>query len=97
MKNSDVIKAFLLGNIASSNNLFSSGDKLISYSTTIAQFNREDCNYYINNTKYSVTTSKAHNEVARLLDGHPNIIMLDDVPKNTYDLVEFYKNGQCKN
>lgn len=62
MNNQEVINAFVNGvnNIQSYNgNLYVSwdGNRLINYSTCIAQRN-EDGTFTVNSTKYSVTTSK---------------------------------------
>lgn len=58
MKNVDVIKGFVNGGkVGKGNSVSSTGDKLFSYSTIIAE--RIDGKVYVNPTKYSVTTSKA--------------------------------------
>ena len=67
MKNSDVIKAFVYGEPAHTLNLMSSGDKLINYSTCIAQ--RKDGQVYVTDTKFSKTTSVIQNALRRELTG----------------------------
>lgn len=67
MKNIDVIRAFVYGEQAHTLNLMSSGDKLINYSTCIAQ--RKDGQIYVTDTKFSVSTSKIQNALRRELLG----------------------------
>ena len=55
--NLSVIKAFVNNETASTTNLSTTGDKLVSYQTTIAQRDQEG-NIVVNITKYSPTTSK---------------------------------------
>lgn len=56
MTNIGVIEAFIRGKCGSSNNLMSTGIRLFSYDTCIAEW--YDTWIGINKTKYSVTTSK---------------------------------------
>ena len=58
MRNSEVVAAFLKGRIAANSNgsLSSTGTKLFSYATCIAEWNNGSL--IINLTKYSVTSSK---------------------------------------
>ena len=67
MKNTDVLKAFIYGEQAHTLNLMSSGDKLINYSTCIAQ--RKDGQIYVTDTKFSKTTSVIQNALRRELLG----------------------------
>lgn len=67
MKNLDVIKAFIYGEQAHTLNLMSSGDKLINYSTCIAQ--RKNGQIYVADTKFSVSTSKIQSALRRELLG----------------------------
>jgi hypothetical protein len=55
MRNKEVANMFLQGRFASTRHLCSTGDKLISYNTCIAQ--HYDDNIIGNATKYSTTTS----------------------------------------
>lgn len=78
MNNEQVIKAFLHHEKAHTptriilngvyeykgRTLESTGDKLINYSTVIAQW--KDSRLYINTKKYSVTTSKIQNKIKEL-------------------------------
>lgn len=66
-ENIDVIKAFVYGEQAHTLNLMSSGDKLINYSTCIAQ--RKDGQIYVTGTKFSKTTSIIQNALRRELLG----------------------------
>lgn len=56
MKNKEVVRAFLRKEVARTLNLMSTGDRLISYNTCIAQW--VDKGLIINKTKYSTTTSR---------------------------------------
>ena len=67
MKNTDVIRAFIYGEQAHTLNLMSSGDKLINYSTCIAQ--RKNGQIYVADTKFSVSTSKIQSALRRELLG----------------------------
>ena len=67
MKNLDVIKAFIYGEQAHTLNLMSSWDKLINYSTCIAQ--RKNGQIYVADTKFSVSTSKIQSALRRELLG----------------------------
>lgn len=57
MKNEDVIKSFLKRRECNNTTLHSTGNRLYSYSTCIAEFDLLDRLWY-NATKYSRTTSK---------------------------------------
>lgn len=61
MRNKEVIDKFLQKLPASGSNLYSTGDKLINYNTTIAEW--DSGRLYINNTKYSKTTSTHQNYI----------------------------------
>lgn len=65
MKNKDVIIAFSHRERArnSTGSLWTTGDCLYSYYTCIAEYNREGY-LYMNDTRYSVTTSK-HQSLCR--------------------------------
>lgn len=56
MKNKEVVEAFLSGDVATGSNLRSTGYKLFSYRTCIAEW--YDGYLLINITRYSNTTSK---------------------------------------
>lgn len=65
MRNSLVIDRFIKGLSGSnySGTLISTGDKLINYSTCIAQ--RKGDMVYINRTRYSSTATRIQNELVR--------------------------------
>lgn len=65
MTNNQVIKAFLSGQSGKSLNLTSTGKKLFSYNTCMAQWHSETGFIIINETKYSQTTSKQINPLKR--------------------------------
>lgn len=56
MTNREVIDKFLVGKPGTAPNLYSTGKKLFSYSTCIAQYTRDGLT--VNKTKYSVTTTR---------------------------------------
>lgn len=56
MTNREVIDKFLVGEPGRALNLYSTGERLFSYFTCIAQYTREGL--IVNKTKYSVTTTK---------------------------------------
>lgn len=85
MRNVDVVKEFIRGNGAYGSNLRSTGDKLFSYSTCIAQF--IDGTLYINTTRYSVTTSKHRYYIYRQY--HHEIKELTNIDYNTQDLRKY--------
>ena len=66
MKNIDVVKAFVKGLPASSGNLRSTGNELISYSTVIAQYENGGKDIVMTSKKYSQTTS-THQNMLRIL------------------------------
>lgn len=66
MRNKDVIEGFIRGEVCSTLHLFSTGDRLLSYNTCIAEVVGEIL--YINKTRYSVTTSKHLELLLRRLD-----------------------------
>lgn len=59
MTNREVIDKFLVGEPGKALNLYSTGEKLFSYSTCIAQYTRDGL--IVNKTKYSVTTTRHQN------------------------------------
>lgn len=66
-KNIDVIKAFIYGDTLHTTNLRSTGDKLINYSTCLAQ--RKDGKIYVTDSKFSQTTSKIQSALRKELLG----------------------------
>lgn len=83
MRNIEVIKQFLnksSGN-SDSGNLISTGDRLFSYNTCIAEWIDDDDYVIINTTKYSSTTSRHQNMLKNKLIY--SSIQLINVPINT--------------
>ena len=99
--NSEVAEAFVLGNALSNANMTSTGDKLFSYHTCIAEsfLNRynEIC-FVINHTRYSNTTTRHRNYVndelyKLILKGFIVIVKrVDDVPRGTQSLKQYYND-----
>ena len=89
MKNSEVIECFLNGTIGNSCNLFSTGDKLISYKTCIAE--KYNNLLLINMSKYSSTTSAIQN---RLFKKAPYGKRMWDIPKGTDKLSVIYEQKE---
>lgn len=90
MKNIDVIIKFLNRTKASSSNgnLRSTGDKLFSYNTCIAQW--VDDLLYINMTQYSPTTSKHRNMIFSIypVKTYTQVV---NVPINSHNLCKTRK------
>lgn len=92
MKNKEVCKEFIRRRVASGSNLVSTGDKLFSYNTCIAQFNGHAL--ILNETKYSVTTSKHQSYLRKTVTDSgiwATTYLVDNVNYNTRDLVEVYE------
>lgn len=84
MTNAQVIQAFAFGNKAHSGSLTSTGDKLFSYNTIIAEFKNNTL--YINATKYSVTTSKHQHQLRRTFESWNNKVEVSKIPYNAQSL-----------
>lgn len=67
MTNREVIDKFLVGEPGKALNLYSTGKKLFSYFTCIAQYTEDGL--IVNKTKYSVTTTR-----------HQNILLSQVIP-----------------
>lgn len=80
MRNKDVIEGFIRGEVCNTLHLFSTGDRLLSYNTCIAEVVGEIL--YINKTRYSVTTSKHLELLLRRLDNR-KIKIVTNVGINT--------------
>lgn len=78
MKNEDVVKGFRDGLMCHSEHLHSEYGKLYSYSTCIAQ--KVEDRIYLNETKYSCTTSHHQTLVRRICN--PYRIHCDTIPIN---------------
>lgn len=99
--NREVAEAFVLGNPSANANMTSTGDRLFSYNTCIAEsfLNRynEIC-FVVNHTRYSNTTTRHRNyvndEVYKLiLKGFIVIVKrVDDVPRGTQSLKQYYND-----
>lgn len=92
MKNIEVIKAFLMGCIASTEHVTTDGRRLWSYNTCIAEKSVVDGKVVliINTTKYSNTTSHHQGLLNREVPVTYNIIYTNNtVPKSTQHLTEF--------
>lgn len=87
LTNLEVIKKFISYEKGNNVNLKSTGDKLFSYSTVIAQWESMNT-VLINDTKYSSTTSRHRSTLKRELDGKgKRIICIDNLPFNINDLM----------
>ena len=99
--NREVAEAFVLGNPSANANMTSTGDRIFSYHTCIAEsfLNRynEIC-FVVNHTRYSNTTTRHMNyvndEVYKLiLKGFIVIVKrVDDVPRGTQSLKQYYND-----
>lgn len=99
--NKEVAEAFVLGNALSNANMTSTGDRIFSYNTCIAEsfINRynEIC-FVINETRYSNTTTKHRNYVydglnKLLFKGFIVIVKrVDDVRIGTQSLKQYYND-----
>jgi hypothetical protein len=87
MKNAEVIRKFVQGDTqGKGSNLYINNNNLVNYSTIIAR--RINGKIYLNNTKYSQTTSRIQNMIrnitpARLLVevNHNDILRIDQIIK----------------
>ena len=90
MKNKDVIELFLQKKKASGSNLYSDGNKLVNYSTTLAQWH-DNYHLIVNNTRYSVSTSKNQNWLRRAITSERGIVIKDvyNIPIDTKNLEQY--------
>ena len=93
MKNKEVIELFLQKKEAKGSNLYSDGHRLVNYNTTLAEWYSEFL-LIVNNTGYSVTTSKNQGWIKYAVDKHEKIIplVIYNVPMNTKDLTSIYES-----
>ena len=99
--NREVAEDFVLGNPSANANMTSTGDRIFSYHTCIAEsfLNRynEIC-FVVNHTRYSNTTTRHRNyvndEIHKLiLKGFIVIVKrVDDVPRGTQTLKQYYND-----
>lgn len=89
MRNQNVIENFIHQIFeGKGSNLYIDNNKLVNYNTTIAQW--ENGTLLLNVTKYSQTTSKNQNIIKKLAENLINVIELDNVPMNTYNLKKYH-------
>ena len=90
MKNSDVIKKFLNKESATGSNLYSDGNRLMNYSTTLAQWH-DTYHLIVNNTRYSVSTSKNQNWLKGAITSDRGIVVKDvyNIPIDTKNLEQY--------
>lgn len=94
MRTKEVAEAFCKGIMGIGNTLTSTGDKLVSYYTVIAQRAPIDSalpNFILNTTKYSTTSSRHLSYARRYLESHgiPYIMTAKQVPYNELDLTKY--------
>lgn len=92
MKNVDVISAFVDKKPAGTMNLTSTGRKLFSYHTCIAQWT-DDGILIVNTTKYSATTSKHKTQLLNAVGSRIDkggICLLSDMRRHVSDLEKAY-------
>lgn len=93
MKNSEVAKSFAFNFVdsAKANSLEFTNNKLYSYATVIAQ-RLDDGRVIVNDTKYSVTTSKHQGLLRYYLSkvyNNNELIRVNNVPRGTYNLERY--------
>ena len=90
MKNKDVIELFLQKKKASGSNLYSDGERLINYSTTLAQWH-DNYHLIVNNTRYLVSTSTNQNWLKRAITSERGIVVKDvyNIPIDTKNLEQY--------
>ena len=86
MRNIEVIKQFTKGYPAKSHsgNLRSTGEKLFSYNTCIAEWDNDYL--FVNLTKYSSSTSRIQNMLFKELRFGHKVKQVENVPINTQKL-----------
>lgn len=83
--NVSVIESFLKLEENSSGNLISTGRRLISYQTTIAQWSEDFLSIIVNETYYSQTTSR-HRNLLKRMNKHIPMIYVDGIARGEIDL-----------
>ena len=97
MTNFDVCVCFVNGTKNGAHSLSMSisgnGDRLYSYGTVIAQ-KLQNGAIILNDTKYSVTTSKHQNEIRHAINMYAKTLKVyhtdKNVPRGTYDITRYY-------
>lgn len=87
--NRDIVEAFINGKVLHNANMISTGDRLFSYNTCIAEKYKERMldKCIVNETTYSVTTTKHHNLLMRYMQIPYTV--LTDVPIGTQSLKQY--------
>ena len=98
MKNKDVVLAFLKKEEAWGSHLYSTGKRLISYNTSIAEW-YDNYHLIINDTHYSVTTSKNQAYLKREIIPDRGIVCyhVDSVDRGVKNLINIYKSHEISN
>lgn len=94
MKNIEVIKKFIARKVAksSNNNLRTNGDRIVNYSTGLAEWTQDGKKVIVNTTKYSVTTSKIQTYIRyELRVAGIDTIEVTGVPCGRYELTRYLK------
>ena len=99
--NKEVAEAFVLGNASANANMTSTGDRLFSYHTCIAEsfLNKynEIC-FVVNDTRYSNTTARHRNLMLNALNKLLfqgfiiQVTRVDNVPIGTQSLKQYYND-----
>ena len=91
MKNKDVVLAFLEKREALGSNLYSDGNKLINYKTTLAQW-IDNYHLIVNDTWYSNTSRVNQNYLKKELTPERGIdtYCINGIDKGTEDLTKVY-------
>lgn len=94
MRNQDVCVEFVNGNRAEGSNMHTiSNNKLYSYQTCICERAKDEKGgifYYLNTTRYSITTSKHQSYIRWALRGH-KIVEVKSVPIYATNLHDYAK------
>ena len=91
MKTKEVAERFADGKTGVGNSVFSTGDKFFSYSTCLAQWVDDNIDEFIilNETKYSVTSSRHYGVMRSELPSCIRRKIVKDVPRGTNDLKHY--------
>ena len=75
-------------------NVKHTGDRLINYSTSLAEWDRANGTLIINETKYSVSTSRVQHYVRRHIPSHVHVIYVTNIPEGTLVLKNYVETNQ---
>lgn len=92
MKNKEVVDNFISRNIAKSANLISTGDRLISYNTCIAEWYTSQI-LLINETYYSNTTSRHLNILKRRLPSYIRCLTVSNIDRNINKIESYFNTN----